>query len=100
MNTGTETIYQKIQQTRQAQERQRQVRNLTASLAAMIQLKTEGQELVAQLGRGDEANNLVALETWVARELKQLDSRDFQPLDYLFARIQIRLGPIDEGQMP
>ncbi len=73
---------------RAAQSRNRQLAEILA-LEAFIQ--PDARQLVSILGKRGDWNNLDALTTWIARELAHLDLSGIDPLDYLYARLSMRI---------
>ena len=73
---------------RVAQSRNRQLAEILA-LEAFIQ--PDARQLVSVLGKRGDRNNLDALTTWIARELAHLDLSGIDPLDYLYARLSMRI---------
>jgi hypothetical protein len=69
----------------------RRTRNLAESLAYLAEV-SEGRQLVALIGNGDEFSNIEALQTWVAFELKNCNLSEESELDYLYARLFMVLG--------
>mgnify|MGYP000123582547 CR=1 FL=1 len=64
----------------------RRIRNLAVSLAHLANV-SEGRQLVALIGNGDEHSNIEALQTWVTFELKHCELSEENKLDYLYARL-------------
>lgn len=95
MNASAATVQTRVHQLRQQKVFSRQARNLTATLAAMVQLDSQGHGLVMLLGDGHEANNLEALTTWVEGQIRHHDTYDRDALDVLFIRIQRIIGPVE-----
>ena len=64
----------------------RKIRNLAESLAHIANV-SEGRQLAALIGSGDEHSNIEALQTWIALELKHYELSEENKLDYLYARL-------------
>lgn len=49
----------------------KQIQNMASALCLLCKIE-QGSELVVMLGHGDESNNYMAMESWVAKHLHNL----------------------------
>jgi len=88
---NTQQLDRQFQQQEVNRLVKRRIRNLAESLAHLAEV-SEGRQLVALIGNGDEFSNIEALQTWVALELKHCGLCEENELDYLYARLFMVLG--------
>ena len=92
MNSRVKEMHNFIAQRQQEDAFNRRVRQLATTMAGLMYIRPEGIELIELIGTGEERNNLEALQYWIKQELHGVKLADIEPLDYLYARIQERLG--------
>lgn len=77
-----------VENKRQAQQTRNRHRRLAEGLATIAHIPMHETRLVAILGKPDDRSNLDALTRWVGMQLKGVRATDFDPLDYLYARLE------------
>lgn len=81
-----------VETRRQAQQLRSRSRRFAEALAVLAHIPQHETHLVAILGKPEDRTNLDAMTRWVEKSLRGIREADFDPLDYLYARLEQVLG--------
>lgn len=83
-----------VETKRQAQQLRSRNRRFAEALTVLAHIPRHEARLVAILGMPEDRTNLDAMTRWVERNLRGIHEADFDPLDYLYARLEQILGSL------